>query len=180
MSRSSRRRASLSWGALVLTPIMSLASCHPKADSARSAAPTPPPVAVTQEQPAATTPGLAALVDSLSRVRGQFSLVGAQWQFEGDDGVFRSIAELSGDSTITALVACLGDTTPVAATVGGKPVLKGAMCYSALHRVAYSTEQEDGSGTWTGVVEPNATASQLRAAQKAWQDVVRRRRYRIS
>ena len=58
----------------------------------------------------------------------------------------------------------------------------GAMCYWALVGIAYYEWYEDnpGASSWPGEIGPTASASQLKAAQKAWEAVVRARRYRLT
>ena len=124
-------------------------------------------------------PSLSALLDSLARLPGEFRLVGFQWQFSGDDHVFRSIAD-HRDSAVVHLVDCLDRVTPAAATVEGRRVPVGVLCYAALQRTAYSTEHEDGTGEWPGFLEPTATAEELTAAKTAWLEVVRTRRYKLT
>jgi len=122
---------------------------------------------------------LDALIDSLAKLPGQFTLVGAQWRFSGNQESFRLLAS-HGDSAVAKLIDCLDRTDSSAVTVYGRRVVLGAICYAALQRMAYPTEEEDGAGDWPGFVEPTATSSQLRAAKQAWRDAYDKKRYRLS
>jgi len=121
---------------------------------------------------------IGELVDSLATIEGKFRQVNLQWQFDGDDSMFRRIAG-HGDSALAILVECLDRAEPAAATVNGRRVLVGVMCYTVLQRTAYPTEHEDGSGEWAGVVFPTASAGELEAAKAAWQEVLATGRYRL-
>lgn len=122
---------------------------------------------------------LSALLDSLRRVPGEFSLSPASmWRFSGDPSVFVALFDY-GDSAVARLVDCMDRSDPVIATLNGKPVVLGIMCATALQRIASASEHEDASDKWTGVIEPSATPVQLKAAKKAWQEVVARKAYRL-
>jgi len=129
----------------------------------------------------ATAP-LAVLLDSIRRLSGDFHLVGggSRWDFSGDQSVFAQFPS-HGDSAVVALVDCLGDTSRVVASTRGEPVTVGFMCFTALQRVAsYEWGQEDEvGGIWPGIIEPRATPDQLRQAQRAWQEVIDRKAYRL-
>ena len=131
------------------------------------------------QQHQAPTPVIAGLIDSLSRLEGRYALVGAQQQFEGNQALFMAIGE-HGDSAVAALVGCLDDSRASRVTNDSGRVLVGALCGMALQRMAYATEHEDSDTPWPGVVTPDMDASRLRAAKTAWQDVQKRRAYRLS
>ena len=129
---------------------------------------------------------LAALMDSLSRVAGEFVLLQNRWSFSGDEALFaRFVAHADSpqaDSVVRVLVTCLDRTDPVRATVAGRPTTLGFMCFEALRRVAnyeWGPEDEVG-GLWPGILEPDASPPQLREAKRAWLKVVGASRYRLN
>jgi hypothetical protein len=129
---------------------------------------------------------LARLIHSLASLRGRFSRtgIGFAWEFEGDMHLFHAIADF-GDSAVARLVSCLTDTTKAVATVEGRTVLVGVMCYEALRRVAYFEWDPDDyrdapSHRWPGSMDPTADPQQLRTAHDAWAEIVRRGLYILS
>lgn len=128
---------------------------------------------------------LPALIARLPGLTGNFERSGlGHWEFSGDKQLFSAIAEY-GDSAVARLAECLGDTTRAIATADGRPVLVGYMCYAALDRTAYhewdpADFQATKSKRWQGVLDPAAAPNDLRAAQKAWKDVIARKRYSLS
>lgn len=125
---------------------------------------------------------LAALIGTLKHVPGRFEQgVNGVMVFKGDRNIFRAIREFE-DNAVVRLVACLDDTMQAAATSNGRNVLTGVMCDQALKATAYYEavdERGDADPTWPGYISPDATATQLRAAKKAWEVVVRKRAYVI-
>jgi hypothetical protein len=120
------------------------------------------------------------LIDSLGRVSGQFEQEqSGQWGFASGVALFEAIGTF-GDSAVSRLVACIDDLTPAAALLRNRPVARGVMCYQALRHVAYAEPEGSDTGEWPGVVSPTATANQLRAAKRAWTDIVRARSYRFN
>lgn len=129
---------------------------------------------------AAAEATLSQLVDSLRNLPGTFSLEGAVWRFQGRQDVFVMIAG-RGDSAVERLVECIDRSDSTLARVEGQSVLLGAMCLYALRHVAYATEYEDAPDTvWAGEVGPMASPEQLAAAKRAWLEVIRQRRYRLT
>ncbi len=123
---------------------------------------------------------LSTLLDSLSRLRGEFRSSPGGWEFEGDRRIFEAIAAHE-DSAVIRLVHCLDDAEPSRATVGDKAVSVGFMCYSALTLMAYSLYHEDADEPqWPGLLEPDATPARLREAKEAWSRVIAEKRYRLS
>lgn len=132
------------------------------------------------QQELAVPAGLPTLIDSLKRVPGAFAGSAGRWRFSGTSDVFNSIAEHE-DSAVVALVDCLDRADSATATVAGRRVLVGVMCFAALQRMAYPTEHEDADeSSWPGIVAPTASAQQLKAAKREWLRVVREKRYRIA
>ena len=124
---------------------------------------------------------LALLVDSLAKIPGEFESnpVGT-FSFRGDETLFNAFYQYA-DSAVVALVECLGNSSPARATYEGRPVPIGYMCYSALIRMAYPTAFEDSPGDWPGVLlNPAPSADELRAAQRAWEEVIAQDAYRIA
>ena len=148
-----------------------------------------PPVSnqqATDQRGSAVTPSadMNQLISSLQVLPGRFVRgrgPAKHWEFEGDQAPLMAL-QLYGDSAVVRLVQCLADDRPALASVGGRPVLVGAMCYWALVGIAYYEWYEDnpGASSWPGEIGPTASASQLKAAQKAWEAVVRARRYRLT
>ena len=127
---------------------------------------------------------LRTLVDSLRRLPGRFEAGRNAFdlRFVGQTGVFAALAK-HGDSAVRALADCLDDVRPAAATLRGRPVVTGVMCDEALTSVAtYEAADRagDSDANWPGYVRPDATPEALRAAKRAWSDVVRRRAYVLS
>lgn len=136
--------------------------------------------AVILRAPPSSSSSVAELIDSLRLISGVFTRGGSRaWEFSGDHALFSRLAQL-GDSSVIALVECLDDARPAKATVEGRQVSVGVMCYAALQRMAYSMEHEDADLTWPGAVEPTASTEQLKAAKAAWKEVLRKGAYRIA
>ena len=124
---------------------------------------------------------LRALLDSLQHLPGEFTNpLPGRWDFSGDRGVFAAF-ERFGDSAVVQLVGCLNRTQQASATFEETPVLLGFVCYVALRRVAYyewsQFEDTAGNGRWPGVLDADATANELRTAQRAWREVIMKKRY---
>jgi len=122
---------------------------------------------------------LGVLTAKLEKLSGSYS-IGAhgQWVFSGERTLFGAIAEHQ-DSAVARLVNCLDDTTASLATVEGRRVPLGVLCYEALRFTAYAEPEGIDSGEWPGTVMPTATGSALRAAKAAWLEVVRQKGYRL-
>jgi hypothetical protein len=122
---------------------------------------------------------LGVLTGNLGQLPGSYS-IGAhgQWVFSGDRKLFEAIAAHE-DSAVARLVDCLDDTTAAIATVEGRPVSVGVLCYEALRFAAYAEPEGIDSGEWPGTVMPTTTGQGLRDAKAAWLKVVRQRGYRL-
>jgi hypothetical protein len=122
---------------------------------------------------------LGVLTANLRQLRGSYS-IGAhgQWVFSGERKLFEAIAAHE-DSAVVRLVDCLDDTTAALATVEGRPVPVGVLCYEALRFTAYAEPEGINSGEWPGTVMPTTTEQGLRDAKAAWLEVVRHRGYRL-
>lgn len=154
-------------------------SSRPAASSGDTAQHTS--VAAASPTPADTAP-LAALVDSLARLPGDFSSwEQGRWEFNGDAQVL-SAFDRYADTAVVRLVACLDRTELAKATARGRPVPIGVMCYWALRRLAYYEWQGNPGfpDKWPGEINPTATASDLRAAKEAWLRVVREGKYSLT
>lgn len=136
-------------------------------------------VPVTPTDSLADSAGLGGLLSMLQALPGEFSRApSGMLSFSGDARVLPSFHWFA-DSAVAQLVACLDDTTAAAATYRGLPVRRGALCGLALQRTAYSRAHEDGAGDWAGIVGPDASAEQLRAAKREWQAVVAAKGYAL-
>jgi hypothetical protein len=122
------------------------------------------------------------LVDSLARVRGDFSAWDqGRWEFTGDASVLSAFDPFA-DSAVVALTNCLDRDQPANATARGKPVAHGVMCFWALRRLAYYEGDSDSAfeDTWPGEIEPTATLTELRAAKEAWLRIIRAKSYHLT
>ena len=131
----------------------------------------PPRVAV------AVRDSLDHLIAALATLRGEFRHAPPYggWEFRGNQRLFAALAQF-GDSAVQKLVACLDDTTKSNVSVEGRPVLLGAVCYEALHHVAY-VETPASELPWVGDISPTATPDALRRGKGAWMEAVRTHSY---
>lgn len=110
----------------------------------------------------------APLEDALQRFEGSF-----HWDAARGEHVFSDrpgLAALLGpapEQRLAELAACIDDPRPGRATLDGKAVSLGVMCYQALRLLAY-VEQPD----WPGHIGPLATPAERRTARAAWQAVL--------
>jgi hypothetical protein len=110
----------------------------------------------------------APLEDALLRFEGSF-----RWDAARGEHVFSDrprLAALLGPSPeqrLAELAACIDDPRLAQATLDGKAVSLGGMCYQALRLLAY-VEKPD----WPGHIGPLATPAERRAARAAWQDAL--------
>jgi hypothetical protein len=126
-----------------------------------------------------------SLIARLVRTNGEIAPDGG---FVGDSSTFVAISSLADsagskvDSVVAKLVACLGRADLSHVLVATKAVPVGMVCYRALSHLAYH-EETDSAGAitpyWAGVVSPDASPDQLKAAQTAWERVVTERAYHI-
>ena len=122
---------------------------------------------------------LTVLIDSLTRIKGEFtSWEQGRWEFTGDASVRRAF-DAYGDSAVVRLVECLDRIEPAQATVRGRRVPMGVMCYWTLRRLAYYEWYDDPEYRegWPGEIPPTASPEELRAAREAWSAVVREKRH---
>ena len=123
---------------------------------------------------------ISALIERLRTASGRFvELPTRLWELQGVDSLLEAFAPFR-DSAVVRLVDCLDRTEPTAMTVGGRPVLLGALCFEALTHIAYAEPEGSETGEWPGVVFPDAAGPQLTAAKSAWAAVVRSRGYRFN
>ena len=122
---------------------------------------------------------LGRLIASLRGLRGEFRPAPPYggWAFHGDQSVFVAISQFA-DSGVRRLVQCLGDTTTSSVLVKGRPALLGAVCYEALHHIAY-VEKPAADQPWVGDILPIATAEDLRRGKAAWMEVLRTHAYTL-
>jgi hypothetical protein len=110
----------------------------------------------------------APLDDALQHFEGSF-----RWDAPQRAHVFSNrpglaaLLEPSPEQRLAALAACIDDPRPARATLDGKAVSLGVMCYQALRLLAY-VEKPD----WPGHIGPLATPAERRAARAAWQAVL--------
>jgi len=84
------------------------------------------------------------------------------------------------EKLMTILANCIDDSTPSRSTLNGKHLSLGVICYQALSQTAYY-EPTDSTGDikefWPGHILPTANAQEMRAAKRAWLDVVSAKSY---
>jgi hypothetical protein len=115
----------------------------------------------------------ASLEDSLLAYEGRF-----EWNAERQDYIFSDRPGLDGlleplrKDTLAKLVDCIDDPRSAAATLDGKPVSLGVMCYQALRQTAYVE-----ADNWPGHIGPLAGPEARQAAKQAWQATLAEQRY---
>lgn len=120
----------------------------------------------------------SGLRDSLLAIEGEF-----RWDAARQDYVFSNrpgLAALlspSAEANLPALVACIDDARPARATLGGRPVSLGVVCYAALRLMAYVEAPAEGGEGWPGHIGPLATPDERRAAREAWESALAEGRY---
>jgi hypothetical protein len=153
---------------LIAVLTLALASCSPASDQTNEAV-------VAENQTSSLQLGLA-------RLGGSY-----EWNDDVKAYVFTdkaAIEKLVGsatDQTIRDLVTCVDDTSASQTLLKGKPLVVGVVCYEALSQIVYyepTTEDGDIASRWPGHVEPTATADELKAAKRAWTEVVDKKAYK--
>ena len=153
-------------------------------DTARTEAPAPQPSAQTTVPVPRSVSELDTLLGRLRSYRGPLREQG--WEYDGKWGLFAALAALPdsnpvlADTAVARLVECIGRPEPAAATLDGRAISIGVLCYRALSVFADHEEAgPDGGLTrdWAGYLPPNPSAAQLQAAQRAWRRVVREKSY---
>jgi hypothetical protein len=135
------------------------------------------------EQPMAVPDSLRQSIQRLGTLEGSFYLLSdSSWTFLPESPLFAAI-ESYGDQAVSALVSCLDDIHPAAATVNGRPVYVGVMCYEALRRFVYyeywDSDIEGYSPDWLGYIAPTAGPADLHTAKQMWLVVLRNKAYRL-
>jgi len=117
----------------------------------------------------------APIARQLREMPGTFSAADG-----GDDYAYSNLPALraltSDGRQIDALVACIDDVTPSRSTFQGRPVTVGFMCYEGLTQAGYyepAASNGDIPRTWPGWLTPRSSPAAQRAAQAAWQRVIR-------
>lgn len=166
---------------VVLTMVSTALGC--------SAEPQADPPEHSQRSTAAALPSAAQgdtidqLIAELRNVSGSFTRQGAghDYRFDGSLDVVRALAE-HGDSAVSRLVECMDREDPTQATLNGRSVPLGALCFDALRRIAYyeaTDDQGDIDGKWPGYITVAAEREARLEAQAAWREVVANRLYRM-
>ena len=114
----------------------------------------------TAGEPAATP-----LERALQTFEGRFewSIARQDYSFSDRPGLGVLLGRERG-ALVPALVACIDDPRPAAATLDGRPVSLGVMCYQALRQTAYVE-----ADNWPGHIGLFALPSERTAAKEAWQ-----------
>lgn len=115
---------------------------------------------------------------------GALTNLGGQYVWDEKAKLYRYSDKLKLDEIVTlenrqqvlpVLVACIDDESPTQTRLNGKPVMLGILCYQALTQIVYYEPTEPGgdiSKSWPGHISPIATVNELRAAKRAWQQVL--------
>lgn len=157
----------------------------PRAESPRGVSPSEPRLAehLLPVSMPRSVPELDTLIASLATLPGEIT---AEWEFKGDHRTFAAILALSdsslalADTAVRRLVDCMGRTDPSAVTFEGRAVPVGIVCHRVMNWLAYHEEAGPDGGLvadWPGSVPVSASADVLKAAQRAWREVVRQRTY---
>lgn len=170
---------------LTVVTVLVFGMCHNGVDRGTSAAPGAPKSStpVVDTVVVAVPDSLDRLIGVLRKLPGSFQRIrpGGPHAFTGDREIILAISAFE-DSAVVRLVDCLDDLEPATATLNGERVPMGVMCAEALRFTAsYEATDEDGDidATWPGYFNLPASPEELRAAKRAWQEVVREKRYMI-
>ena len=123
-----------------------------------------------------------ALEQSLTALKGQYvwNAESKAYRYTAKPQIEAILTPLPKDETVSGLVGCLDSLAPSESLLSGKRVPLGVICYEALTQTVYH-EPHDARGdiakTWPGHISPTASADELRAAKKAWTEVLRARSY---
>jgi len=118
-----------------------------------------------------------ALIGQLGAQRAQFVESYAIGDFNGNKEPFdalRALFERSGDTVLVALVDRFTDTRRTSLRYKGRPLSRGGLCYLVLHNLVY---HEDDDDNWAGNYFGALSALRLRAAQRAWRNVIHTHHY---
>jgi len=132
----------------------------------------------------APSDSISAFIAELKTLGGQYvpsPYVPLVWEFSKDQApVFRRIVAV-GDAAIAPLVQCIGNSSPTQTKIQRRFIPLGVLCYDALNRMIYHEETSatgDMDPDWAGYITPEATPSDLRRGQQAWQQVIRSGTYK--
>lgn len=121
--------------------------------------------------------GQARLLETLTNLGGQYVWDEQTKRYRYSDKVRLDeiVTSENRQQVLPVLVACIDDESPTQTRLNGKPVMLGILCYQALTQIAYYEPTEPGgdiSKSWPGHISPIATVNDLRAAKRAWQQVL--------
>ena len=137
----------------------------------------------TTEHTVSRSDSLRFLIQGLRTLDGMFVQGSdSSWTFTPESPLFAEIARF-GDRAVSELVACIDDIRPARATIDGRQVYTGVMCYEVLRRFIYyehwDPEIKGYSPDWAGYLTPTAAPAELRTAKRLWLTVLRNRSYRF-
>lgn len=127
---------------------------------------------------------LDRLIGSLRELKGQFRQESGEWFSPEIQAVFPAMSSFR-DSTVTRLTECLSDTAMAKVTLAGAPVRLAVVCGYVLRNVAYYEAFDDRPHgpekykPWPGDVSVTASPEEYRVAQRAWQEVIRKKAYHL-
>lgn len=152
--------------------VLSLAACIERTPPAQSDS-TAATATTGAEQP-----DVGAFMDSLRALHSEYTSVdGYRWSVAAGQALLAQVGNL-GDPIVDSLVACLGDESPSNVTLDGIPVATAIVCFEALKRTAVIPSAEDSGAPWPGVLRPQSSVEDIRAAHAVWREVLAARRYR--
>lgn len=135
--------------------------------------------------------GLLGGADSLNRLMARLAVVeghirlardSSSWYLEEQGGVVSGLWTFE-DVAVRRLVECLDDARPSGTRLGGRPVAVGAVCHGALASLTFRGRPSARLGRVVrdepGYVHPWAGPAELAAARAVWEDVYRRRDFRL-
>jgi hypothetical protein len=128
----------------------------------------------------ARSDSLPLLIEQLRSIEGVFRIsAGGVWEFSGDRQLFEQI-RLFRDAAVEQLVRCLERSEETRTLAQESFVPLGVLCYEVLTDIAYheAVDSTGGiDGEWPGYILPTASLIEIRAARRAWADVVQNRSY---
>lgn len=128
--------------------------------------------------PAARSALGSALHESLLRIEGAFVWNAArQGYLFSDRPGLAALLSPSPEASLPALVACLDDPRPARATLDGRAVTLGVVCYQALRLVAYVEAPDVRGEAWPGHIGPLAAPDERLVARRAWEAALAEGRY---
>jgi hypothetical protein len=121
-----------------------------------------------------------SLKESLAGVAGVYTAAATGYDYSAREELERILSTAEPRAIVPVLVDCLDNSAPSRSTLDGRPVSVGMVCYEALTQLVYyepTAPSGDVALEWEGYVAPSASAQDLRAAKKAWMQMVEQDAY---